>query len=121
MNHFLLAVTDKELAPVGGNGDALSWLRYYKLNPDNSSAFIPMLPGLQDVKRGDTLWFALNEVLHSYVVVDEVQHDPINDRFEIWFSMQEARYVTTTTKTTLATQRVSNEVASDWLLCTVAT
>ena len=84
MSHFLYAVTKDDQAPVG-DGDAPSWLRYYKLEREDF-VFIPMVPGLEDIQSGDMLWFAIDGRLYGAVRIERIEEDVINSRKEIWFN-----------------------------------
>jgi len=73
--------------PPQGGGDARSWLFYYKLPfGQEEETFVP---GHQEAEAGDRLWFVLDEHLVACTVIQRVQDDNINSRYEYWYNGKE--------------------------------
>jgi hypothetical protein len=111
MSHFLYAVFKEEPAPVG-DGDAASWLVFYKLGATEET-FIPMPPGLEDIRPGDTLWFAVNREMKGAAKVTRIEDDIINNRKEVWFEVPVLAHEQV--RTHLKTAVIGKETADRWL------
>lgn len=111
MRHFLYAVSQSDRAPVG-DGDAASWLIFYKLGSDVET-FIPMPEGLEEIQPGDMLWFAANTTLQGAAKVTRLEDDQINGRKEIWF--EQPRLAEEKVETHLKTAPIRQETAERWV------
>lgn len=110
MSHFLYAVSKEDPAPVG-DGDAASWLVFYKLSAQEET-FIPMAAGLEDIRAGDTLWFAVNAVIQGAATVMRIEDDVINNRKEIWFGVP--NLAEEKVETGLKTAPIGQEITKQW-------
>src|SRR5574338_1191565 len=110
MHHYVYAVSSSDPAPVG-DGDAASWLLFYKLGA-GEEAFIPMPAALEGIDAGDTLWFSVNNTLQGAAKVLRVEDDVINSRKEIWF--EQPVLAEDAIETHLKTAPIGEETAKRW-------
>jgi hypothetical protein len=92
--HYISHYLSKDTPPATG-GDMESWLRYYKLNPENGETYIPVMKDYSEAQPGDVLWFSLDGRLLAGVEILRVQHDPMNARHEIWYNAEHLRFCAT--------------------------
>jgi len=92
--HYIKHYVSKDAPPYGG-GDMESWLRYYKLNPENEETYIPVMEDYSEAKAEDVIWFSLDSRLLAGVEILRTVHDPINARYEIWYNAAHLRFCAT--------------------------
>jgi hypothetical protein len=113
MRHFVFAARSTDPAPVGG-GDAASWLKFYKLDPEEE-VFIPRVAGLEDVRVGDALWFAVNNQLIGFSKVLRIEEDNLNAREELWVDTGKMVRCTGKAETHCNTSSIGLDLAERWL------
>lgn len=88
MAHFLYRVLTTDKAPAG-DGDAMSWLKYYKFNA-GGECFLPaqMVPSQKwnEAMVGDYVWMAAgNEVLGGAEII-RVEVEESRRTIELWYN-----------------------------------
>lgn len=115
MKNYIYAASSGKPAPMAG-GDEVSWLKYYKLDPEVGLTWVPVAEGL--VEAGDRLWFVLDGWVTAYVTIDYVTDDAMNSRSEAHYDA--AKLIIKTlglllTHHALETGLVDNGQADLWL------
>lgn len=113
-DHYNIRFLSKDTPPATG-GDMESWLRYYKLNPENEETYVPVTEAYEGAKEGDVLWFSLDSRLLAGVEILRVMADPINARFEIWYNAARLRFCSSDLPFVVYEgARVKNSLGESW-------
>ena len=110
--NILIQLRGNDQDPVH-TGDMKSWFYYYKWVPgEDNEVFYPLGEDeFPELKEGDTLWFAMDQVLVGKVPLLRVVQDDMNDRKELWYNCKDC--VPASEEVTFG---ASNGVISDELL-----
>lgn len=116
MEHYVYAVRSSSRAPTG-DGDTLSWLNYYKLNPEAGETYIPFPASGKDAVAGDQLWFVVDQRLVARVNVLRARSDEMNNgQIELWYDAAQIRPLSAPTiESPITTGPLGAMVGEIWL------
>jgi hypothetical protein len=87
MKDVLYQMIGTSPAPQGG-GDTRSWFFYYKIPPtgEDEEVYVPATRDAAAAYAGDRLWFVMDDKIVAVVPISHIEHDPINDQREFWYT-----------------------------------